>query len=99
MTFTSLLVSNRGEIARRVLRAARESGLRTVAVYVDADAHAPFVRDADEAILLPTSYLDATAIVAAALSSGAEAVHPGYGFLSENADFATEVLAAGLTWV
>lgn len=99
MTFASLLVANRGEIARRVLRAARASGLHTVAVYVAADALAPFVREADEAVLLPTSYLEASAIVAAALSSGAEAIHPGYGFLSENANFATEVLAAGLVWV
>jgi propionyl-CoA carboxylase alpha chain len=99
VTFTSLLVANRGEIARRVLRAGRASGLHTVAVYVAADALAPFVDEADEAVLLPTSYLDSTAIVAAALSSGAEAIHPGYGFLSENANFATEVLAAGLVWV
>lgn len=99
MTFTSVLVANRGEIARRVLRAARASGLHTVAVYVGADARAPFVREADEAILLPTSYLDATALVAAALSSGAGAIHPGYGFLSENANFASEVLAAGLVWI
>jgi propionyl-CoA carboxylase alpha chain len=99
VTFTSLLVANRGEIARRVLRAARASGLRTVAVYVAADANAPFVREADEAVLLPTSYLDATAIVAAARTSGAGAIHPGYGFLSENASFATDVLAAGLVWV
>jgi propionyl-CoA carboxylase alpha chain len=99
VTFSSLLVANRGEIARRVLRAARASGLRTVAVYVAADAHAPFVREADEAFLLPTSYLDGGAIVAAALSSGAGAIHPGYGFLSENANFATDVLAAGLVWV
>jgi propionyl-CoA carboxylase alpha chain len=99
VTFTSLLVANRGEIARRVLRAARESGLRTVAVYVAADAGAPFVREADEAVLLPTSYLDATAIVAAALDSGAQAIHPGYGFLSENAGFANDVLAAGLVWI
>jgi propionyl-CoA carboxylase alpha chain len=99
VTFTSLLVANRGEIARRILRAARASGLHTVAVYVAADAQAPFVREADEAVLLPTSYLDATAIVAVALSSGAESIHPGYGFLSENANFATDVLAAGLVWI
>ena len=99
MTFTSVLVANRGEIARRVLRAARASGLHTVAVYVAADAHSPFVREADEAVFLATSYLDATAIVAAALASGAGAIHPGYGFLSENANFATEVLAAGLVWI
>lgn len=99
MTFTTLLVANRGEIARRVLRAARASGLRTVAVYVEADSSAPFVREADEAILLPTSYLDGGAIIAVALRSGAQAVHPGYGFLSENASFASDVLAAGLVWV
>ncbi len=99
MRFTSLLVANRGEIARRVLRAARASGLHTVAVYVAADAHAPFVREADEAVLLPTSYLDPSALVAAALSSGAGAIHPGYGFLSENANFASEVLESGLTWI
>jgi propionyl-CoA carboxylase alpha chain len=97
--FTTLLVANRGEIARRVLRAARASGLRTVAVYVEADSSAPFVREADEAILLPTSYLDGGAIIAEALRSGAQAVHPGYGFLSENASFASDVLAAGLVWV
>jgi propionyl-CoA carboxylase alpha chain len=99
VTFTSLLVANRGEIARRILRAARASGLRTVAVYVAADAQAPHVRDADEAVLLPTTYLDGAALVAAALRTGAQAVHPGYGFLSENASFASEVLAAGLTWI
>jgi propionyl-CoA carboxylase alpha chain len=99
VTFTSVLVANRGEIARRVLRAARASGLRTVAVYVEADTNAPHVRDADEAILLPTSYLDGGAIISAALRSGAEAVHPGYGFLSENAGFASDVLSAGLVWI
>jgi propionyl-CoA carboxylase alpha chain len=99
VTFTSVLVANRGEIARRVLRAARASGLRTVAVYVEADTNAPHVRDADEAFFLSTSYLDGGAIIAAALRSGAEAVHPGYGFLSENAGFASDVLAAGLVWI
>jgi propionyl-CoA carboxylase alpha chain len=99
VTFTTVLVANRGEIARRVLRAARASGLRTVGVYVAADSEAPHVRDADEAIFLPTSYLDGAAIIAAALRSGAEAVHPGYGFLSENANFASDVLAAGLVWI
>jgi propionyl-CoA carboxylase alpha chain len=92
-------VANRGEIARRILRAARESGLRTVAVYVAADANAPFVPEADEAVLLPSSYLDAPAIIAAAVASGAQAVHPGYGFLSENADFAAAVVEAGLVWI
>ena len=99
MRFTSILVVNRGEIARRILRAARESGLRTVAVYVAADANAPFVTEADEAILLPSSYLDASAIIEAARLSGAQAIHPGYGFLSENADFAGAVVDAGLVWI
>ena len=99
MTFTTLLVANRGEIARRVLRGARAMGLRTVAVYVDADANAPFVTDADVAIRLPTSYLDGDAVLNAATISGVEALHPGYGFLSENAEFASKVEAAGITWI
>jgi propionyl-CoA carboxylase alpha chain len=74
-------------------------GLRCVAVYVEADAHAPFVADADQAVLLKSSYLDGDAIIAAAKLSGAEAIHPGYGFLSENAAFAAQVEAAGLVWV
>jgi propionyl-CoA carboxylase alpha chain len=74
-------------------------GLRCVAVYADADVHAPFVAQADEAVRLPRGYLDGPAIIAAALATGAEAVHPGFGFLSENAAFAAEVTAAGLTWV
>jgi len=96
----AVLVANRGEIARRVIRSAREMGLRTVAVYVDADADAPHVHDADESVRLTGgSYLDASALVAAARRTGADAVHPGYGFLSESAPFAREVLAAGLTWI
>jgi propionyl-CoA carboxylase alpha chain len=100
VSFTTLLVANRGEIARRVLRGAHELGLRTVAVYVDADADAPFVRDASEAVRLPGgSYLDGKAILEAARAGGAGAIHPGYGFLSENAAFAADVIASGLTWV
>ena len=99
MSFDTLLVANRGEIARRVMRSAREMGIRSVAVYVDADRDAPFVRDADIAVQLETSYLDGKAILAAAARTGAGAVHPGYGFLSENAGFARDVLAAGLAWV
>jgi propionyl-CoA carboxylase alpha chain len=96
---TSLLVANRGEIARRVFRTARSMGIRCVAVYVDADADAPFVRDADEAVRLPDGYLDGAAIIGAALAAGADAIHPGYGFLSERATFAAAVTDAGLVWV
>jgi propionyl-CoA carboxylase alpha chain len=96
---TGVLVANRGEIARRVFRTARAMGLRCVAVYVDADAAAPFVADADEAIRLSEGYLDGPAIIAAALASGADAIHPGYGFLAENAAFAAAVADAGLAWV
>jgi len=99
VSFSTLLVANRGEIARRVIRGAHSMGIRCVAVYVDADAEAPFVADADEAVRLPGSYLDGKAIVEAARATGAGAIHPGYGFLSENAAFAADVIAAGLEWV
>src|SRR4051794_9602390 len=99
-----LLVANRGEIARRIFRTAKELGIATVAVHSSADASSLFVQEADEAVLLPgntpgETYLRADLVVEAAQRSGADAVHPGYGFLSENASFAQAVLAAGLTWV
>ncbi|MCD9200004.1 acetyl/propionyl/methylcrotonyl-CoA carboxylase subunit alpha [Aeromicrobium wangtongii] len=101
---TSVLVANRGEIARRVFGTCRDLGISTVAVFSDADAGAPFVREADVAVRLPGSapsetYLRGDLVIAAALSAGADAVHPGYGFLSENAQFARDVVAAGLTWI
>ncbi|MFZ6004334.1 MAG: acetyl/propionyl/methylcrotonyl-CoA carboxylase subunit alpha [Actinomycetota bacterium] len=96
---TSLLVANRGEIARRVFRTARSMGIRCVAVYVDADAGSPFVREADEAVRLRGGYLDIASILEAAAATGAEAIHPGYGFLSENAELAQAVVHAGLIWV
>jgi propionyl-CoA carboxylase alpha chain len=104
MTITRLLVANRGEIARRVFRTCRYLGIETVAVHSDADAGLPFVREADVAVRLPgaspaETYLRADLVVQAALDAGADAVHPGYGFLSENADFARRVLGAGLVWV
>jgi len=100
----SVLVANRGEIARRVIATTRRLGIRSVAVYSEADADLPFVQEADEAVLIgppppAQSYLDAGAILAAARQSAAAAVHPGYGFLSENAAFAQRVQAEGLTWV
>jgi propionyl-CoA carboxylase alpha chain len=98
-TLTGVLVANRGEIARRVFRTARSMGLRCVAVYTDADAAAPFVADADEAVRLGGGYLDGPEIVAAALATGADAIHPGYGFLAENGAFAAAVADAGLAWV
>ncbi|PEQ14249.1 methylcrotonoyl-CoA carboxylase [Novosphingobium sp. PC22D] len=100
----SLLIANRGEIACRVIRTARRMGIRTVAVYSDADVSALHVREADEAVHIgpsPTreSYLVGEKILAAAKQTGAEAIHPGYGFLSENAEFAQAVIDAGLVWV
>jgi 3-methylcrotonyl-CoA carboxylase alpha subunit len=101
---TSLLIANRGEIACRVIRTARRMGIKTVAVYSDADAKALHVRQADEAVHIGPSparesYLCGDKIIAAAKATGAEAIHPGYGFLSENADFAQTVIDAGLIWV
>jgi len=100
----TLLVANRGEIASRVIRTAHRLGMSTVAVYSDADADLPFVADADVAVRIgppppAESYLNREAVLAAAAETGADAIHPGYGFLSEYADFAEEVMASGLLWV
>jgi acetyl-CoA carboxylase, biotin carboxylase subunit len=100
----SLLVANRGEIARRIIRTARRLGVRTIAVYSEADATLPFVLEADEAVAIgpanpALSYRNPEAILSAAKATGAEAIHPGYGFLSENADFARTVAVNGLVWV
>src|SRR5690348_5630095 len=100
----SVLVANRGEIARRVIRTARRLGVRTVAVYSEADADLPFVTEADQAVPIgpanpAQSYRNVEAILGAAKSTGAQAIHPGYGFLSENADFARTVVEHGLICV
>ena len=103
-SITSVLVANRGEIARRVHHTARTLGMTTVAVFSDADSGAPHTREADAAVRLPgntpaETYLRGDLVIAAAQAAGADAIHPGYGFLSENAGFARDVIAAGLTWV
>jgi acetyl-CoA carboxylase biotin carboxylase subunit len=100
----SVLVANRGEIARRVIATARRLGVRSVAVYSEADAELPYVREADTAVAIgppqPTSsYLNGAAVLAAARQTGAGAIHPGYGFLAENPAFAADVIAAGLIWI
>jgi len=99
MSFNSILIANRGEIACRIMQTAQNMGIKCIAVYVDADADAPFVKMADESVLLPTSYMDSDAILSAAKQTGAEAVHPGYGFLSENAAFARKVKNNNLIWI
>jgi acetyl-CoA carboxylase biotin carboxylase subunit len=102
--FETVLVANRGEIARRVIRSIQRSGAKAVAVYSEADAGLPYVHEADQAVLLGAappseSYLDVVKVIEAARQSGAQAIHPGYGFLAENAGFAQAVADAGMTWI
>ena len=99
MTFHKLLIANRGEIACRIIKSAHDMGISCVAVYVDADANSLFVKQADEAVRLTDSYLNSKEIIAAAKATGAQAIHPGYGFLSENAKFSRDVIKEGLIWV
>ncbi len=99
MTYHKLLIANRGEIACRIMKTAHGMGISCVAVYTDADSESPFVKFADEAIKLTDTYLNGKEIIEAAIKTGAQAVHPGYGFLSENAKFSRDVIKAGLIWV
>ena len=99
MTFHKLLIANRGEIACRIIKTAHEMGISCVAVYTEADSHSPFVRMADEAVKLSDTYLNGKEIIDAAKHTGAQAIHPGYGFLSENAKFSRDVQKEGLIWV
>jgi urea carboxylase len=103
-SFDTILIANRGEIACRILRTVRAMGIRSVAVYSEADAHALHVRQADQAVCIgpaapAASYLAGERILAAARDSGAQAIHPGYGFLSESADFAEACAASGLRFI
>lgn len=102
--YSSVLVANRGEIAVRILQAAKESGLRGISIYSDSDAKSLHVEISEEAIHLPgkllsETYLNIEAILNAAKNSGAEAIHPGYGFLSERSDFAQAVIDSNLIWI
>ena len=100
MIFNSILIANRGEIACRIIKTAKEMGIRSIAVYVDADKDSLFVKQADESIRLEDGgYLDGDQIINAAKMSGAQAIHPGYGFLSENASFARKIKKEKLIWV
>ena len=99
MTFHKLLIANRGEIACRIIKTAHEMGISCVAVYTEADTNSLFVRMADEAVKLSDTYLNGKEIIAAAEQTGAQAIHPGYGFLSENAQFSRDVIKASLIWV
>ena len=103
-TINTILIANRGEIASRIIRTCKKMGIRSVAIYSDADRGTPYTREADQAVHiggneLATSYLDQDKIIATAKKVGADAVHPGFGFLSENAGFAQKVQAAGLIFI
>ena len=104
MNISRVLVANRGEIARRIFQSAKKMGLSTIAIHSDGDEHEAFVNDADFAFNIggttaAESYLDMEKVLNAAIATGADAIHPGYGFLSENAEFAEKVQNAGITWV
>ncbi len=95
----TILIANRGEITSRIIRSAHNSNLKCVAIYTDSDKNSPYVKEADQAVRIDTSYLDSDAIIKAAKQTNSQAIHPGYGFLSENADFASLVKKKGLIWI
>ena len=99
MTIKKLLIANRGEIASRIIKSAHQMGISTVAIYTDPDANSPYVREAKEAFKLDSSYLDAKAIIEIATTANVDAIHPGYGFLSENAKFAKSLFDIGVTFI
>ena len=99
MTIKKVLIANRGEIAVRIIRTLKNLGLYSVAVYSDADRTSPFVKKADEAVLLPNGYLDQETIISKAKALNVDAIHPGYGFLSENAEISKKVKEAGIKWI
>ena len=99
MTIKKLLIANRGEIASRIIRSAHDMGIATVAIYTEPDSNSPYVRQANEAFKLETSYLDSKEILNIASKANVDAIHPGYGFLSENYNFANQVKKANLKWV
>ena len=99
MKINSILIANRGEIACRIIRTANEMGIKTIAVYEEADSNATFVSMSDVAVKLKNGYLDADEIVDAAKKTGADAIHPGYGFLSENSIFARKVIRNNIIWI
>ena len=99
MTLKKLLIANRGEIASRIIKSAHQMGISTVAIYTDPDANSPYVREAKEAFKLDSSYLDAKAIIEIATTANVDAIHPGYGFLSENSNFANLVSKSNIKWV
>ena len=99
MTIKKLLISNRGEIASRIIKSAHDMGITCVAIYTEADKNTPYVREADQSFKLSDSYLNAKEILEIAKKNNVDAIHPGYGFLSENANFANNVKKAGIKWV
>ena len=99
MTIKKLLIANRGEIASRIIKSAHQMGISTVAIYTDPDANSPYVREAKEAFKLDSSYLDAKKIIEIASNANVDAIHPGYGFLSENSNFANLVSKSNIKWV